>query len=146
DGVRPKRTSPRRDLTNQGEFWGGRVTHPDVGLVTPLRTLPTALDQLDRFCPDRTTPRGDSDQTGRVLGQGDPSGSGLYDPTKNSSQGPLPIRVQHHHLISPSARRTRPSLTKDTWFRNRGKAAERKPGLLHHPRENFGLCLRPEGL
>nr|XP_042712763.1 uncharacterized protein LOC122174339 [Chrysemys picta bellii] len=68
-----------------------------------------------------------------------------YDPSKNSSHCPLPIRAQHHHPISPSARQKRPSLTKNGCFRNRGKA-ERKHGLLHHPRENFRLCFSPKSL
>ncbi|XP_043382518.1 uncharacterized protein LOC122462617 [Chelonia mydas] len=42
------------------------------------------------------------------------------DPSNNSSHFPLPIRVQHHHPMSPSVGQKRPSFTKSVCFRNHG--------------------------
>ncbi|XP_044876383.1 uncharacterized protein LOC123372385 [Mauremys mutica] len=52
-------------------------------------------------------------------GAGDRKRGGSCDPSKNSSQGPTPIRVQHHYPISSSAGQRRPFLIKDTRFLER---------------------------
>ncbi|KAH1165256.1 hypothetical protein KIL84_022815 [Mauremys mutica] len=58
------------------------------------------------------------------------------DPSKSSSQGPPPIRVQHHYPISPSAGQRRPFLTKHTCFR---KSMER---LLRGNMDSFTTPVR----
>ncbi|XP_050780964.1 uncharacterized protein LOC127035293 isoform X1 [Gopherus flavomarginatus] len=113
--------------------------------MSPLRTPPTTLYQSRWISAAEDCPERRLDQNRAGSGMVRPPRRGSCDPSKNSSQCPLPIKVQHHHPISLSAGQRRPSLTKKTCFRNCGKA-ERKRGLLYHPPENFRFCFSPTDL